>query len=237
MKCVLIRHGKTAGNLAGRYIGCRTDEPLCPEGIAQLREGRYPAVERVFVSPLRRCRETARLLYPARELEIVEDFRECDFGAFEGLSYADLNGRADYQAWLDSGGEAPFPGGESKAEFSRRCVRAFAACVARAGVSSAAFVVHGGTIMAILEKYARPPGTYYDFQVGNGQGYALDLPEGRYRKLTGRCIKASKLRVRQQFGCLLSRGFLPVGLAILPSRLAPCHLPIPPSRLRRATSL
>ena len=43
MKCVLIRHGKTAGNLAGRYIGCRTDEPLCPEGIAQLREGRYPA--------------------------------------------------------------------------------------------------------------------------------------------------------------------------------------------------
>lgn len=51
MKCVLIRHGKTAGNLAGRYIGCRTDEPLCPEGIAQLREGRYPAVERVFASP------------------------------------------------------------------------------------------------------------------------------------------------------------------------------------------
>ena len=119
MKCVLIRHGKTAGNLAGRYIGCRTDEPLCPEGIAQLREGRYPAVERVFASPLRRCRETARLLYPAMEMEIVEDFRECDFGAFEGLSYADLNGRADYQAWLDSGGEAPFPGGESKAEFSR----------------------------------------------------------------------------------------------------------------------
>ena len=65
MKCVLIRHGKTAGNLAGRYIGCRTDEPLCPEGIAQLRMGRYPAVERVFASPLRRCRETARLLYPA----------------------------------------------------------------------------------------------------------------------------------------------------------------------------
>ena len=52
MKCVLIRHGKTAGNLAGRYIGCRTDEPLCPEGIAQLREGRYPAVQRVFASPL-----------------------------------------------------------------------------------------------------------------------------------------------------------------------------------------
>ena len=183
MKCVLIRHGKTAGNLAGRYIGCRTDEPLCPEGVAQLRAGRYPAVERVFVSPLRRCRETVRLLYPAMEMEIVEDFRECDFGAFEGLSYADLNGRADYQAWVDSGGEAPFPGGESKAEFSRRCVRAFEECVARAGVSSAAFVVHGGTIMAILEKFAQPRGAYYDFQVGNGQGYVLNLPGGLYRRL------------------------------------------------------
>lgn len=123
MKCVLIRHGKTAGNLAGRYIGCRTDEPLCSEGIAQLREGRYPAVERVFASPLRRCRETARLLYPAMEMEIVEDFRECDFGAFEGLSYADLEraGRITRRGWTPAG-KRPSP-----AARARRSSRA-AAC-------------------------------------------------------------------------------------------------------------
>ena len=35
---ILVRHGKTAGNLEGRYIGSRTDEPLCEEGIHALEE-------------------------------------------------------------------------------------------------------------------------------------------------------------------------------------------------------
>lgn len=86
MTRLLIRHGVTAGNLQGRYIGCRTDESLCPEWIGALRECRYPPVPRVFSSPMRRCLETAALLYPGVKPEIVEDFRECDFGVFEGLN-------------------------------------------------------------------------------------------------------------------------------------------------------
>ena len=35
---ILVRHGKTACNLEGRYIGSRTDEPLCEEGIHALEE-------------------------------------------------------------------------------------------------------------------------------------------------------------------------------------------------------
>ena len=37
-KLHLIRHGLTAGNLDGRYIGGGTDLPLCDEGRAQLAE-------------------------------------------------------------------------------------------------------------------------------------------------------------------------------------------------------
>ena len=37
-KLHLIRHGLTAGNLDGRYIGGGTDLPLCSEGRAQLAE-------------------------------------------------------------------------------------------------------------------------------------------------------------------------------------------------------
>ena len=33
LKILLIRHSMTAGNKLGRYIGARTDEPLCEEGI------------------------------------------------------------------------------------------------------------------------------------------------------------------------------------------------------------
>ena len=33
----LIRHGATDANVAGQYIGCKTDLPLSPEGLNELR--------------------------------------------------------------------------------------------------------------------------------------------------------------------------------------------------------
>ena len=173
MKWMLIRHGLTRGNLERRYIGCNTDEALCPQGVAQLRAKAYPPVGRVFASPMRRCLETAEILYPGVPLEIVDDFRECDFGAFENKNHAELNGRADYQAWIDSGGEARFPGGECRAGFAERCARAFEELLRRELMEDCAIIAHGGTIMAIMERYARPPGAWYDFMVPNGGGYVL----------------------------------------------------------------
>jgi len=180
MKWVLIRHGQTQGNLEHRYIGSRTDEPLCAQGIAQLKEKRCPAVQRVYVSPMKRCLETAGILYPGVNVEIVDDFRECDFGDFENQNYAELNGRADYQAWIDSNGEMPFPNGESRAAFAARCVAAFEKLPKQTG--DCAIIAHGGTIMAIMERFARPAGSYYDFQVKNGDGFLLD-EDGSYSPL------------------------------------------------------
>lgn len=182
MKWILIRHGQTQGNLEHRYIGCRTDEPLCPEGIAALQEKSYPPAAKVYVSPLMRCLETASLLYPGVPTEIVEDFRECDFGDWENKNYAELNGSADYQAWIDSEGEIPFPGGESRAEFAARCVRAFDELLTRNLQEDCAIIAHGGTIMAIMERYAKPKGNYYDFQARNGNGYILS-EDSRYTVL------------------------------------------------------
>ena len=182
MKWILIRHGKTQGNLEHRYIGCRTDEPLCAQGKVELQRIAIPPVERVFASPLRRCIETALILCPDIPIETVEDFRECDFGEFENKNYAELNGRTDYQAWIDSGGELPFPGGESRAQFSKRCVAAFEKLRKETAGQDCAIIAHGGTIMAIMEHFARPKGGYFDFQVKNGQGYILH-EDGSYAKL------------------------------------------------------
>lgn len=182
MKWLLIRHGQTQGNREHRYIGCRTDEPLCPEGIAALQEKSYPPAAKVYVSPLMRCLETASLLYPGVPTEVVEDFRECDFGDWENKNYAELNGSADYQAWIDSEGEIPFPGGESRAEFAARCVRAFDELLTRNLQEDCAIIAHGGTIMAIMERYAKPKGNYYDFQARNGNGYILS-EDSRYTVL------------------------------------------------------
>ena len=184
MRWILIRHGLTQGNLEGRYTGCRTDEPLCPKGVEALRRVSVPPVTRVFSSPMKRCLETAAILYPLLVPEIVPDFRECDFGAFENKNYAELNGRKDYQRWIDSGGGIPFPGGESRGSFSARCVRAFDALTKEDPAGDCALIVHGGTIMAIMEARALPRGGYYDFRVKSGQGYILE-ESGAYRPIGG----------------------------------------------------
>lgn len=181
MRALLIRHGLTRGNLERRYIGCRTDEALCPEGMAALAGVAAPPVSGVFVSPMLRCVQTAALLYPGVEPIVVEDFRECDFGAFEGRSAAELAGDAAYQAWIDSGGELPFPGGESRRQFAERCARAYAA-LAEEARGDVALVVHGGTIMAVMERFARPAGGYFDFMAPCGGGFVLEA-DGRYERL------------------------------------------------------
>ncbi|MBQ8536398.1 MAG: histidine phosphatase family protein [Clostridia bacterium] len=181
MKFVLIRHGLTQGNLERRYIGCRTDERLCPAGVKALEQRAYPQVSRVFVSPMKRCAETAAILYPHITPEAVNDFRECDFGDFENKSYEELNGTKAYQRWIDSGGELPFPGGESQGAFACRCADAFDK-LADSLNEDCAFIVHGGTIMAIMSRRAFPPGSYFEFQVSNGEGFILEA-NGSYTRL------------------------------------------------------
>ena len=191
---ILIRHGKTAGNLLGRYIGSRTDEPLCDEGREELAGKQLPEVERLYVSPMKRCVETAEILWPGfdrKKMRKVTDLRECDFGDFENKNYKELSGNRDYQAWIDSNGTLPFPNGESMDAFKSRCLEAFARIVeevsgaeqewiasGKTGIFRAGIVVHGGTIMAILEQYGYPKAAYFDYQVKNGCGYRLTPVEG-----------------------------------------------------------
>ena len=76
----------------------------------------------------------------------------------------------------------PFPDGESRAEFAARCVHAFDELVKRNLQEDSAIIAHGGTIMAVMEQYANPKGSYYDFQVKNGEGYIL-CSDGIYERI------------------------------------------------------
>lgn len=264
----------TKGNQGHRYVGT-TDEGLLPEEKERL-EARaadmnlHPAI--IFVSPARRCRETAACLFPglqaaqlwasdenaeeetssaapatqpswppesvfesagrsavgehaAPELIVVSEFMEMNFGAFEYMSWQEIDQdsdpahRAAYQRYIDSGGETAFPGGESKAEFTKRVCDGFeravlpriqalmkAADASTAGEIKAgtdkqivfrlqhdgssenvkkerpevsgediAIVAHGGTIMALMERYAEPHKPYFEWSVKPGEGYRLDF--------------------------------------------------------------
>ncbi len=153
MKINFIRHGMTAGNFQKRYIGI-TDEPLCRCGIEQIRAKKYPPCKIVAVSSMKRCVETAKLIYPEVTPIFRHDLRECNFGDFEGKNYKELAKNPDYQRWIDSGGILDFPNGESINGFKRRC---------------------GGTISAILENLAVEKKNFYEWSVANGEGYIAEF--------------------------------------------------------------
>ena len=179
LKIWLIRHGMTMGNRYGRYIGA-TDEPLCREGREALAGMSYPTPEAVYASPLLRCTQTAEILFPGKPLQIIDDLSECDFGDFENKNYRELSGNPDYQAWIDSGGTLPFPGGESREAFRRRSLRGFERAVndcIQKGRNKAALVIHGGTIMNVMEEYASVRRSFYDWHVKNGGGYLVEAAE------------------------------------------------------------
>ena len=176
-RLIFIRHGKTSGNLRGAYIG-RTDEPLCDEGIKELEKKDFPPADIVVSSPMRRCIQTADIIYPYVPIKIYNDLRECDFGDFENKSYAELNGDPYYQAWIDSGGKIPFPNGEGHMDFTDRCCNAFLQAVSENEGKAIAFVVHGGTVMSVLERFAEPKKGYYDYMIKNGCGYQTELADG-----------------------------------------------------------
>ena len=108
-----IRHGETASNRRKSYLGW-TDEPLSEDGCEMLLRNRknYPAADLIFTSPMLRCRQTKEILYKDQPYQIIEKWKEMNFGSFEGKTYFDLNGNEDYQRWIDSGGTLPFPGRE-----------------------------------------------------------------------------------------------------------------------------
>lgn len=176
MEIILIRHGKTQGNLAGRYIG-RTDEPLAKEGADALACGQYPAADAVVSSPMLRCKMTAGIIYPDKTPVIYDDLRECDFGTFEGKTNEQLKDDPLYIKWIENAGDIPFPDGEDAKTFRRRCCAAFERAVRENVCERLAFVVHGGVIMAVMDRYCTERRSFYGWHVKNGCGYVCRWDE------------------------------------------------------------
>jgi len=187
MKVILIRHGKTPGNLLRRYIG-RTDESLSSEGkeeLVQIFNSREFSklmpddVTEVIVSPMARCKETAKILFPNAVQKENADLREMDFGIFEGKSAAELEDCSEYREWLGTYCNGQIPEGEAKEGFAKRCCVAFEKCISDSKKDTAFFLVHGGTIMSVLEKYADADKSYYQWYADNGHGFIADWKDGK----------------------------------------------------------
>lgn len=150
MKVKLIRHGKTPGNLAGKYIGS-TDEPII-DGYHKTRKPDHSPDAVLYCSPMLRCVQTAAMLLPDMNPVIVDDLREMDFGVFERRSHAEMENDPQYSKWLDGQCKDRCPGGEHPAEFFKRACNAFRDIVSRGG-EEIIIVTHGGVITAIMSRF------------------------------------------------------------------------------------
>ncbi|WP_335932000.1 bifunctional RNase H/acid phosphatase [Streptomyces sp. PTD5-9] len=149
---VLLRHGETALTPEKRFSGSGGSDPALSaagrrqaEAIAAALAARG-TIEEIVSSPLRRCRETAGAVAERLGLEVrIEDgLRETDFGAWEGLTFAEVRERhgADLDAWLASAKAAPTGGGESFAEVARRVAAARDRLIARYRGRTVLLVTH-----------------------------------------------------------------------------------------------
>ncbi|MFF3543314.1 bifunctional RNase H/acid phosphatase [Streptomyces platensis] len=149
---VLLRHGETALTPEKRFSGSGgTDPELSAAGRRQAEAtaaalAARGSIQAVVSSPLRRCRETAQAVADRLGLEvrIEEGLRETDFGAWEGLTFAEVRERfpEDLDAWLGSARVAPTGGGESFATVARRVAVARDKLLARYAGKTVLLVTH-----------------------------------------------------------------------------------------------
>ncbi|MFI1827030.1 bifunctional RNase H/acid phosphatase [Streptomyces sp. NPDC020412] len=131
---VLLRHGETALTPEKRFSGSGGSDPgLSAAGLRQAEAvaaalAARGTIQEIVTSPLQRCRQTAAAVADRLGLDVrvEEGLRETDFGAWEGLTFGEVQERHpdDLAAWLASTKAAPTGGGESFATVARRVTAA-----------------------------------------------------------------------------------------------------------------
>jgi 2,3-bisphosphoglycerate-dependent phosphoglycerate mutase len=160
---LLIRHGRTSANTAGRLAGRASGIGLDAAGVQQAAElaGRLSRVQlrAIVSSPLRRCRQTAQALLAAQPnscvMSVEQGLVECGYGDWTGKSLRELSKDKLWSAVQQQPSAVRFPGGESLLEMSTRAIKAVRDWDARIGAEHGPFAVwaavsHGDPIKAIL---------------------------------------------------------------------------------------
>lgn len=174
-----IRHGSIDETLSGKYIGT-TDVSLSDKGKMSLKKLNfdyvYPQAPVVFTSPLKRCTQTCKILFPNIKPLVIDALSECNFGEWEGKTAEELKTDPDFEKWLAGNNSVKPPRGESNDDFVRRICKMFESIVEglmKTGTTECAIVTHGGVIMTLLAVYGLPQAKPFEWTMDNGFGYSL----------------------------------------------------------------
>ena len=165
---LLLRHGQTPMSVQKRYSG-RTDAPLTDAGVQQAAAAAKrlasAGIDAIVASPLQRAVRTAEEVAAATGLPVLTDdgFRETDFGAWEGLTFAEVRERwpSAMARWLADPSVAP-PGGESFAQVSERVTAALHRVLASQAHQTVLIVSHVTPIKTLVAAaLLAPPAALY----------------------------------------------------------------------------
>jgi broad specificity phosphatase PhoE len=188
-RIVFVRHGETVWHGENRYAGS-SDIELSDRGRSQAQAlARWAAdagLERLYVSPLRRARETARTLETALAMEATVDsrLRELDFGDGEGLTSHEMGERfpSQYAAFRKDPVKHFLPGGEDPVAAIARGRAALAEIDSQAGSQGRVLVVGHNTLIRLLlcDLLGISPSRYRDVfpELGNVNITEIALSEG-----------------------------------------------------------
>ncbi|MEU7594930.1 bifunctional RNase H/acid phosphatase [Streptomyces sp. NPDC039022] len=172
---VLLRHGETALTPQKRFSGSGGSDPELSEAghrqaaaVAAALAARG-TVQAVVSSPLKRCRQTAETVAARLGLDVRVDegLRETDFGAWEGLTFAEVQERhpEDLAAWLGSAKAAP-TGGESFASVARRVALSRDKLLARYAGRTVLLVTHVTPVKTLVRlALGAPPDSLFRMEL------------------------------------------------------------------------
>lgn len=179
-----VRHGQTTMTLARQFSGGGIDgPPLDAMGLEQAERAaaRLAGSEAVAVvsSPMLRARQTAETIAARLGVDVrVDDgWRECDFGAWDGLTLAEVAVRfpTEHAEWHHSTASAP-PGGESLDHLTRRIAVARDRTMARYAGRTVVVVTHSMPVRALMRlALDAPPSSMFRLQPAPGSVSQLDL--------------------------------------------------------------
>ena len=168
---LLLRHGQTPMSVQKRYAGLspKTDAPLTDTGVRQAvaaaKRLASAGIDAIVASPLQRTVRTAEEVAAVTGVPVLTDegFRETDFGAWEGLTFAEVRERwpSELTTWLADSSVAP-PGGESFDQVSERVTAALHRILAERAHQTVLIVSHVTPIKTLVAAaLLAPPAALY----------------------------------------------------------------------------
>jgi len=153
----LVRHGQVAEGHTNRYHG-HNDIGLSPRGVKQFEDlaAQLAAIplQGVYSSDLTRTIKGAEIISRGRGLasQIVPEFREVNFGAWEGLTFGEILEQypSQLEARLRDLSSFRIPGGESLEDVEARALPRLRELLGRHRDAAFLIVAHAGINRVIL---------------------------------------------------------------------------------------